>query len=332
MRCPDCGYPMDGVVCEKCSTILETLPADFNKNLDTYDSFKFRRFTFKSELDKCINTLNGILLGIKLDNVVNENEISELKNWCEKHKEFLLKSPFNEIVPMIKNVLSKNEIETINDILWVCKNITTSDVFYNDITSSLQLLQGMLHGILSDGIITKDELIGLKNWLNSNSHLKTFYPYDEIYTLVLDLLVEENFPKEKLDYIKLFFSTFIDPSSECIKTTEIDYLKKTYTISGICAIDPEIVFNNRTFCFTGASARTSRKAFAGTIKEIGCTFKDSMSQSIDYLVVGNEGNPCWAFTCYGRKIEQALKLRKDGHKILIVHENDFWDAFNDEFS
>jgi len=32
---------------------------------------------------------------------------------------------------------------------------------------------------------------------------------------------------------------------------------------------------------------------------------------------------------YGRKVEKAIQLRKEGHKIILVHENDFWDAIED---
>lgn len=38
-----------------------------------------------------------------------------------------------------------------------------------------------------------------------------------------------------------------------------------------------------------------------------------------------KGNPCWAYACYGRKIEKAMELRKKGAQILIVHEADFLD-------
>ncbi|GMA55471.1 hypothetical protein GCM10025857_68280 [Alicyclobacillus contaminans] len=51
-----------------------------------------------------------------------------------------------------------------------------------------------------------------------------------------------------------------------------------------------------------------------------------MTVDTDYLVVGDQGNPCWAFSCYGRKVEKAVKLRKQGRRILIIHEVDFWDA------
>ena len=46
----------------------------------------------------------------------------------------------------------------------------------------------------------------------------------------------------------------------------------------------------------------------------------------DYLIVCDEGNPHWAFCCYGRKVEKAYQLRREGHRVSIVHESDFWDA------
>ena len=38
------------------------------------------------------------------------------------------------------------------------------------------------------------------------------------------------------------------------------------------------------------------------------------------------GPPCWAYSCYGRKIEEAMELRKSGAHVQIVNETDFWDA------
>ena len=49
----------------------------------------------------------------------------------------------------------------------------------------------------------------------------------------------------------------------------------------------------------------------------------------NYLIVGNAGNPCWAYACYGRKIEEAVALRKEGAQVTIVNETDFWDAVDD---
>lgn len=58
-------------------------------------------------------------------------------------------------------------------------------------------------------------------------------------------------------------------------------------------------------------------------------FTNNVSKSTDYLVIGAEGNPCWAYACYGRKVEAAVNLRKEGYRIILVHENDFHDAVAD---
>lgn len=79
-------------------------------------------------------------------------------------------------------------------------------------------------------------------------------------------------------------------------------------------------------CFTGISSRASRTAIAKEIEVIGGTYIDNIRQDLNYLIVGNNSNPCWAFSCYGWKVEQAISYRKKGINIVIVNENDFWDA------
>ena len=54
-----------------------------------------------------------------------------------------------------------------------------------------------------------------------------------------------------------------------------------------------------------------------------------VSRYLNYLVIGAEGNPCWSYACYGRKVEKAVELRRAGAQILLVHENDFHDAVAD---
>ena len=53
---------------------------------------------------------------------------------------------------------------------------------------------------------------------------------------------------------------------------------------------------------------------------------NTVSSKLNYLIVCDEKNSCWAFTCYGKKIEQAMKQRKQGSNLVIVHEFDLYDA------
>ena len=88
----------------------------------------------------------------------------------------------------------------------------------------------------------------------------------------------------------------------------------------------QIEIEGKIFCFTGSSEKASRKEIAANIQKHGGVFTPSVTQKTDYLIVGNEGNPCWAFSCYGRKVEKAVGLRKKGINIQIVNEDDFWNA------
>ena len=92
------------------------------------------------------------------------------------------------------------------------------------------------------------------------------------------------------------------------------------------AIQP---FEGKLFCFTGESYRAKRAEIAETITRLGGKVRSSVSAKTDYLIVGNAGNPCWAYACYGRKIEEAVSLRREGASIVIVNETDFWDAVDD---
>ena len=56
---------------------------------------------------------------------------------------------------------------------------------------------------------------------------------------------------------------------------------------------------------------------------------NNISKKTDYLIIGDNGNPAWAFACYGRKVEKALGLRKEGHTIVLIHEYDFSDIIDD---
>ena len=75
--------------------------------------------------------------------------------------------------------------------------------------------------------------------------------------------------------------------------------------------------------------KAKRTDIAKQVERLGGVFIPNLSQKTDFLVVGAGGNPCWAFSCYGRKVEKAAELRKEGHSITIVHESDFWDAVQD---
>jgi NAD-dependent DNA ligase len=94
----------------------------------------------------------------------------------------------------------------------------------------------------------------------------------------------------------------------------------------IFAVSPVISFDDYIFCFTGESKRASREEMKLLAQDRGAKIVEAVSPELDYLVVGVNGNPCWAYCSYGRKIAQAIELRRQGSRLLIVHESDFFAA------
>lgn len=287
----------------------------------------YRDYTQKQETDKAFHTLEGILKGINIDNKIDQVEIEQLRNWCDDNKEFSNKPPFSEVINFIHTILEDDIVtdEEYKDLVWVCNNITTPNKYYDAITSDLQRLQGILHGILADGIITKEELEGLKNWINDNPDLIGNYPYDEIEALIYDVLDDGKVSDEEQNLLKVYFSQFVDIKNTAIAPQEIETLKRSMSIPLICTMNPNVVFKDKLFCFTGMSSKGKRKDIVEKIISLGGKYNDNVVHGTDYLIVGDKNNPCWVFSCYGRKIERALEDRKAGLPIQIVKEVDFWD-------
>lgn len=77
-------------------------------------------------------------------------------------------------------------------------------------------------------------------------------------------------------------------------------------ISGLCTSEPEVVFDGKTFCITGILQRGNRENLHRDILRLGGIPTGSLTKKSDYLIVGNNGNTAWAFSCYGRKVEKAI--------------------------
>ena len=198
------------------------------------------------------------------------------------------------------------------------------------ITSSIQFLSGMLHGLLADGELSDKEISTLKAWIDANDFLAGTYPFDEINSLLYVILEDKKITQREREALMALFSGVIDfASSYNLSENEFSRLRRKYSIGGICAVCPEISFGGKLFCFTGESYRAKRADIVQVIEQLGGKARTAVSAKTDYLVVGNAGNPCWAYACYGRKIEEAVNLRKEGAGVVIVNETDFWDAVDD---
>ena len=286
----------------------------------------------KEELHKALNTLVGILSGIVADGFVVKEESNEVQHWYSLYRGMINIQPFAQILPTLDKALLDGYIdeEEAQDILWLCRNVIAENqdqLYFNFVSSSAQQLQGMLHGLIADDVLSDIELEALSAWMNENEFLCGTYPFDELYSLLLAAKEDDIISDDERNMLKAFFANFIDTrTSDNVNVSDAKALRDKYLMQSIYTTQPQISFEGKTFCFTGESKFASRSEIAQVVQSKGAKFSKDVTKKTDYLVVGNEGNPCWAFACYGRKVEKAMSLRKGGQRIAIISEDDFWQA------
>lgn len=293
------------------------------------DHSEYIGYFSRANLIKSIESIAGLITGIDIDREINQVELGFLYDWVDSHDEVRHRHPYNEILPVVVGALEDGILteEEKEDLLWLCKRLTDDTEHANDVTASMRTLHGILGGIVADSVIGERELDGLRLWLDDHDHMRTIWPYDEIDALVTAVMSDRQITSEEHTALLGFFAAFVD-THEGGTVSDAPY-SDDGAIVGVCAMCPEIAFESKLFCLTGASAKYVRRELVSMIEEAGGSFSNTVNRKTDYLVVGADGNPCWAYACYGRKVEQAVKLRKQGYPVRIVHEHDFRDALAD---
>jgi NAD-dependent DNA ligase len=292
------------------------------------DQRPYFKFTSRSRLEKSVNSLLGLVEGISIDGRINDVEASFLASWFAEHEELKGRHPYNELMPVVEAALADGVLtdDEREDILWLCNKLC-SQAFFDKTTADLQRLHAILGGIIADMEISEAELRGLSEWMEEREHLKGCWPFDEIGSLITSVLKDKTIDEQERKLLQAYFSEFVAILDG--RTITSAPIEDGGSIVGLCAVCPEITFKDQAFSFTGASMRYERKELADVVVNLGGQFLGSVSKKVNYLVIGADGNECWAYACYGRKVEKAVNLRKAGHRIVIVHENDFHDAVAD---
>lgn len=292
------------------------------------DHREYLKFTGRSRLDKAINSLVGLVEGIVIDGSINADEIGFLRLWLQENANLRNRHPFNELMPVVEEAIADGVLsdEERQDILWLCEKLRSTE-YFDATTADIQRLHALMAGIMADGVVTEAELRGLSGWLVDHDQLKTCWPYDEVDSLVTTVLADGRIDASEQKVLLNIFSEFVAITDN--KTIVSPKITEGTSLVGLCAVCPEVSFGGTKFCFTGASGKYSRAEFSALVRSLGGDVVGSVSASLNYLVIGADGNPCWAYACYGRKVEKAVELRKQGARIVLVHEHDFHDAIAD---
>lgn len=179
---------------------------------------------------------------------------------------------------------------------------------------------GICRGVLADGAICHQEAAFLRDWLARRPDLSGKFPFTRFAELLASFDPATDLPSD-------LESALLDASVQLVGGEQ--YHRGATSLPSslpLCDPQPEISFDNTTFCMTGKFECGSRAEVEAVIEALGCACAKGPSRKVHYLVVGSVGSGDWAHSSFGRKIQRALELRAEGHSIAIISEEHWIDS------
>ncbi|WP_139463791.1 BRCT domain-containing protein [Aeromonas veronii] len=269
--------------------------------------------------DKQLNNLMGILDGIIADSLIDEQEILYLDTWL-KESASLNGWIFRELREMVANVLQDGKLceeekihlmSALPRLMETYRHLPGVD-FYSEESDKL-LLEGLCQGLMGDQQLSDDEIHYLSWWMKQNSMLRAHYPGKQLYQTVERILLDGIITAAEREELQQQLMLFIGNPFEQGAVTGM--------ATKLAISDSEIdTLYDCTVCFTGMFLSGTRRQCEETALLLGATPQDSVTQKLDYLIIGELSSRDWRFSSYGRKIEKAMLLQEKGHSVRIVTE------------
>ncbi len=188
------------------------------------------------------------------------------------------------------------------------------------LSKSCQVLLGIANGILADGQLNKEEVRYLAAWLNHHADVAEVFPGNILAARIRTALDDGCLTVDELDHLKATLVALIGGTMQ--ETGEVDGFPTTLPIQP----DAVVRLSGMVFCFTGEFIFGTRTACSDWTQIYGGVVKSTVSQKLDYLVIGSMASQYWINTSYGRKIEHAVELQQNGAGLLIVSEEQWLAA------
>lgn len=186
--------------------------------------------------------------------------------------------------------------------------------YRNDMNRSLGALLGITQGLLSDRHLSDQEIKFLNDWLNANEVIATAWPGDVVHSRVKMALADGVISEAERAHL-------VDTLQKLIGGT-LDELAASTHVTQLAFDDvPCIDFPGALFCLTGDFVFAPRNVCEAAIAKRGGAVSKSVTKKLRYLVVGGLGSTEWKHGSFGTKLEKAIRYKRDGVGILIVHED-----------
>ena len=209
---------------------------------------------------------------------------------------FALLKKFEELYPAEIAPQPYYYESTAND----CRCSHAMEGIFSEKTKAMQKLQELVIQIIEDSVISDEEMTELKTWLGEHEELKGFYPFDKIFEVVEDAMMDGVLDADEQQLLLKLLDAFINPQT----------------------VNADIDFAGKTVCLSGEFNYGSKKQVEDLLCEKGATIAKAVTGKLDVLILGEAGSAAWKYGNYGSKYEKACQLNEKGKKIVIVKEGD----------
>ena len=186
--------------------------------------------------------------------------------------------------------------------------------------SAMDHLLRLCRGFIRDNFLSEDEIHDLAVWLKQHQEVLEEWPGNVIGQRVEQVFADGIVTEDE----RVGLQTLLEKAAGARPEVKVAFTQATRL--PVDEPPPNVVFQERNFCFTGEFIFGSREKCQQSVLERGGLCHDKVLTTTDFLVIGTLASPKWAHEVYGRKIEAAVSYKNSGHAVTIISE-EHWIEF-----
>ncbi len=174
-------------------------------------------------------------------------------------------------------------------------------------------LQALCMGLVADRRLTVEEVRYLDLWLAEHQDVASMWPGDVVAARITEARADGHIDADELEHLRRTLDDLIGGSLE-----EDGAIAAVTRLPIDDSID--VVIPGANICVTGDFLFGPRRRVASVIELAGGRFADSITRSLDFLVIGQLGSAAYRGGSYGAKIQKAVDYQRAGCRIGIISE------------
>ena len=183
---------------------------------------------------------------------------------------------------------------------------------------TIDTLIGISKGMIADGVVNQKEAEGLLSWLSVNEKSVAANPVTAPLSERLgQMLFDKVLDRDEADELLELLTSLSGGISEFGEEHRSATLPLDRPL-------PSVIFEDRTFLFTGVCIYGNRKKCETAVIERAGRIAPGVRLNLNYLVIGNYVTSSWKHQSFGDKIVEAMRYRDSGKSTLAIISEDHW--------